>query len=402
MPKFSYKGLKGTTQIAGEIEAPDADSLKRRLQAQGIQVEEIKKKGALDINLTLPTIGTGVSLKEVTIFTRQFATMIDAGLPLVQCLDIQVKQLENPAFKKIIKKVKETVESGSTFANALGKHPKLFDRLFVHMVEAGETGGVLEVIMDRLAVYMEKADKLKRKIKGAMIYPVIVFSLAIIIVYGLVTFVVPVFAKMFEGMGSKLPAITQSLLDLSNFSKKYGIFIIAGLAGAAFSFVTGRQKSTKFKYMTDNLTMHLPIFGQLIRKNAVAKFTRTLGTLISSGVPIIDALDITAKTSGNLVIETAVYETRKSISEGKTISEPLKKTKVFPSMVIQMIDVGEQSGALDQMLEKIAEFYEAEVDDQVDNLTAMMEPIIIVFLGTSIGYIVIAMFMPILTMASNL
>ena len=402
MPKFSYKGLKGTTQIAGEIEAPDADSLKRRLQAQGIQVEEIKKKGAMDINLTLPTIGTGVTLKEVTIFTRQFATMIDAGLPLVQCLDIQVKQLENPAFKKIIKKVKETVESGSTFANALGKHPKLFDRLFVHMVEAGETGGVLEVIMDRLAVYMEKADKLKRKIKGALIYPVIVFSLAIIIVYGLVTFVVPVFAKMFEGMGSKLPAITQSLLDLSNFSKKFGIFIIAGMAGAAFAFVTGRQKSNKFKYMTDNLTMHLPIFGQLIRKNAVAKFTRTLGTLISSGVPIIDALDITAKTSGNLVIETAVYETRKSISEGKTISEPLKKTKVFPSMVIQMIDVGEQSGALDQMLEKIAEFYEAEVDDQVDNLTAMMEPIIIVFLGGSIGYIVIAMFMPILTMAGNL
>ena len=270
------------------------------------------------------------------------------------------------------------------------------------MVEAGETGGVLEVIMDRLAVYMEKADKLKRKIKGALIYPVIVFSLAIIIVYGLVTFVVPVFAGMFEGMGGKLPAITQSLLDLSNFSKKFGIFIIAGLAGAGFAFVTGRQKSPKFRYMTDNLTMHLPIFGQLIRKNAVAKFTRTLGTLIASGVPIIDALDITAKTSGNLVIETAVYETRKSISEGKTISEPLKKTKVFPSMVIQMIDVGEQSGALDQMLEKIAEFYEAEVDDQVDNLTAMMEPIIIVFLGTTIGYVVIAMFMPILTMASNI
>lgn len=402
MPVFKYKGSKNNREVSGEAEADNPDEIRRRLQAQGITVDEVKKKTALEGDLKLPTIGTGVSTKEVSIFTRQFATMIDAGLPLVQCLDIQSKQIDNPNFKKIVKKIKETVESGSTFANALSKHPKLFNRLYVNMIEAGETGGVLEVIMNRLAVYMEKAEHLKRKIKGAMIYPTIVMSLAIVIVYALVTYVVPVFAGMFAGMGKDLPGITQSLLTASDFLGAYGIYIIIALILTIIGIVIGRNRSEKFKLFMDRMTLHLPIFGIIIRKNAVAKFTRTLGTLVSSGVPIIDALDITARTSGNLVIEKAVFATRKSISEGKTISEPLKKTDVFPAMVIQMIDVGEQSGALDQMLEKIAEFYEAEVDNAVENLTALIEPIIIVFLGGSIGYIVVAMFMPILTMSSAL
>jgi type IV pilus assembly protein PilC len=349
----------------------------------------------------LPGFGRGkVDMKDLVVFTRQFATMIDSGLPLVQCLDILAGQQENKTFKDILFKVKESVEGGSTFADSLAKHPKAFDELFVNMVAAGEVGGILDTILNRLAAYIEKAMKLKKKVKGAMVYPATIMSIAVIVVGVILIFVIPTFAKMFADFGGDLPGPTKFVIALSNICKNYFfVFIILAVA-ARFAFVK-YYATPKGRKMVDDLLLKAPIVGPLIRKVAVAKFTRTLGTMISSGVPIMDGLEIVAKTAGNKVVEEAVYKVRQAISEGKTMAEPLAACGVFPPMVVQMISVGEATGAMDTMLNKIADFYDDEVDDAVGALTSMMEPLLMVFLGTAVGGLVIAMYLPIFKIAGT-
>jgi type IV pilus assembly protein PilC len=328
------------------------------------------------------------------VFTRQFATMIDAGLPLVQCLEILASQQDNKVLKKTLTEIRESVEGGSTFAAALKQHPKVFSSLYANMVEAGEAGGILDTILNRLAQYMEKAMSLKKKIKSAMIYPSTIVTVAVLVVIFLLVFVIPTFKAMFEGFGATLPLPTQIVLELSRIVRAYILVGVAGIVGGLVAlrwwYGTASGRTT-----VDRLLLRLPVVGILIRKVAVAKFTRTLGTLISSGVSILDALDITARTAGNRIVEIAVLRTRASISEGKTLAEPLRDSGVFPPMVVQMIAVGEQTGALDAMLGKIADFYDEEVDTAVGNLTALLEPMLMVFLGVVIGGVVIAMYMPI-------
>lgn len=333
--------------------------------------------------------------KDIVVFTRQFSTMIDAGLPLVQALEILSTQVENKYFGSILSQVKTDVEGGSTFADALKRHPRVFSELYANMVAAGEAGGILDTILNRLATYIEKAMKLKKKVKGAMVYPAVVTSVAIIVVAIIMIFVVPTFAKMFTQLGGTLPLPTKIVINISNFLAGAGGASILGLIIAFIIAFIRIRRTEKGRYITDKVFLRLPVFGILIRKVAVAKFTRTLGTLVASGVPILDGLEITAKTAGNKVIEYAVREVKKAVSEGKTLAEPLMKTGVFPPMVTHMIAVGEQTGALDQMLSKIADFYDDEVDAAVSNLTAMMEPMLMVFLGTTVGFIIIAMYMPI-------
>ncbi len=324
--------------------------------------------------------------------------MIDSGLPLVQCLDILSSQQENPTFKGVLLKVKESVESGSTFADALAKHPKVFDQLFVSLVAAGEVGGILDTILTRLAAYTEKSMKLKKQIKGAMVYPATVMSVAVVVVGVILVFVIPTFAKMFADFGSDLPGPTKVVIALSNFLKKYIIVIIAGIF--ALVFAVKKYYATKNGRKTlDRMALRAPIAGPLIRKVSVAKFTRTLGTLVSSGVPILDGLDIVARTAGNVVVEEAIMKVRQSISEGKTIAEPLAQSGVFPPMVVQMISVGEATGAMDAMLSKIADFYDDEVDNAVAAMTSMLEPLLMVFLGVVVGGLVIAMYLPIFKIA---
>ncbi len=403
MAVFRWQGIspRGET-LAGEMEAPTRDAVLVRLRSQRIQPipAKIKEKGkGLDTNLTIPGFGESIKQRDVVIFTRQLATMIDAGLPIVQCLDILAAQSPNKKLCGIIRQLKEEVEAGSTFTDALKKHPKLFDDLFVNMVAAGEVGGILDSILHRLSGYMEKAMKLKSKIKGAMIYPATIITVAVVVTTILLVFVIPVFAELFSGFGAALPAPTQFVINLSNFTIAYFPFII-GVAVAAG--VASRQfyRTERGRLAFDQMFLQLPVFGDLIRKAAVARFTRTLSTLVSSGVPILDALAITARTAGNKVVERAVLATRVSISEGRTIAEPLAESKVFPAMVCQMISVGETTGALDAMLQKIADFYEEEVDNAVANLTALMEPLVIVFLGTVIGGLVISMYLPIFKLGS--
>ena len=327
--------------------------------------------------------------------------MIDAGLPLVQCLDILASQQESPAFKKILYQIKEDVESGSTFADALKKHPKAFNELFVNLVAAGEVGGILDTILNRLSAYIEKTMKLKKQIKGAMVYPTVVMAIAVVVVTIILIFVIPVFQQMFDDFGGALPAPTQFVVNLSNFMKSYIIHMIVGFI--AFIYLIRWTYSTeKGRAVIDDLLLKSPIVGSLIRKTAVTKFSRTLSTMLTSGVPILDALDIVAKTAGNKTVEKAILRTKVSISEGKTIAEPLAETKVFPSMVVQMISVGEATGAMDTMLSKIADFYEEEVDVAVGALTAMLEPLLMVFLGGAIGGLVIAMYLPIFKIAATI
>lgn len=333
--------------------------------------------------------------KDIVVFTRQFATMIDAGLPLVQALDILSTQVENKAFSKTIAQVKVDVESGATYADALKKHPRVFSDLYVNMVAAGEAGGILDTILNRLAAYIEKSMKLKKRVKGAMIYPAVVTSIAVLVIAVIMIFVVPTFSKMFTQLGGTLPLPTRIVINTSNFIAGIGGLMVFGAIIAVVVFIVQFRRTEKGKKITDTLLLKLPIFGTLINKVAVAKFTRTLGTLVSSGVPILDGLEITAKTSGNKVIEYAIMEVRKGVVGGKTLAEPIMKAKVFPPMVTHMIAVGESTGALDAMLGKIADFYDDEVDDAVSNLTAMMEPMLMVFLGTSVGFIVISMYLPI-------
>lgn len=400
MAKFAWEGKTRAGAVQkGEMEAPNQAAVTAALRRQGILPSAIKERGkGLDVEIKIPGMEPRITTKDLVVFTRQFATMIDAGLPLVQCLDILGRQNDNKTFKKILVQVKEDVESGSTFADALKKHPKAFDELYVNLVAAGEVGGILDTILNRLAAYIEKALKLKKQIKGAMTYPATVVGIAFVVIAVILVFVIPAFESMFADFGSALPAPTQIVINISNFVQSYIIAIIIGIILAIFIFKRiYRTKAGRARI--DDWALKLPVFGPLIRKAAVAKFTRTLGTMISSGVPILDGLDIVAKTAGNKTVETAIYRVRQSISEGKTIAEPLEKSGVFPPMVCQMISVGEQSGAIDTMLNKIADFYDDEVDDAVAALTAMLEPMLMLFLGTTVGGLVIAMYLPIFQLA---
>jgi type IV pilus assembly protein PilC len=392
MPIFVYTGrTRGGQTITGEMEAATREAVIAKLRTQQIAATNVRTKPK---DITIPGFGGGVDEKEIVIFTRQFATMIDAGLPLVQCLEILASQQENKVFKKALVEIRQSVEGGMTFAAALKQHPKVFTSLYANMVEAGETGGILDTILNRLAAYMEKAMALKGKVKSAMIYPSTIVSVALVVVVFLLVFVIPTFKSMFEGFGAALPLPTEIVLAISNIVRKYFLYAVAVIIAGIVSLRMW-YKTAGGKLAIDGFMMKTPVFGILIRKVAVAKFTRTLGTLISSGVAILDGLDITARTAGNRVVELAVQRTRASIAEGKTISEPLKASGVFPPMVVQMISVGEATGALDTMLGKIADFYDEEVDTAVANLTALLEPMLMVFLGIVIGGVVVAMYLPI-------
>ena len=380
----------------GEMEAVDADAVHSRLRSLGLSPEKVKRK-PFEISLKLPGVG-GVTGKDLLVFTRQFATMIDAGLPLVQCLDILGSQMDKPGFKKVIFAIKSKVESGSTFADALKEHPRVFDELYVQLCAAGEVGGILDTILNRLAVYREKSEKLKRKVKGAMVYPIIVIVVAIGVTALLLIKVTPVFAKMFADFGQALPAPTQFVVDTSEWLQKYILHLLGSIVALVVG-VVAFYRNKKGRRFIDRTALKVPVIGTVIRKVAVARFTRTLGTMISSGVPILDALDVTAKTAGNRTIEDGIYYVRGKISEGKNIAGPLLETKVFPAMVVQMIGVGEATGAMDAMLNKIADFYDDEVDTAIAGLTAMIEPILMVFLGGVVGGFLIAMYLPIFSIA---
>jgi len=404
MATFMWQGVgpRGET-LQGEMEATNREAVISRLRSQRIRprANKIRAKGKLDQNIKIPGFGEKVSQKDVVIFTRQLATMIDAGLPIVQALDILAQQSENKTFSKSIKQVKQDVESGTTFADSLRKHPKQFDDLYTNMVDAGEIGGILDTILARLSAYMEKALKLKSKIKGAMIYPASIVSVAVIVTGILLIFVIPTFADMFSSFGKALPLPTQIAINLSYVTIAYFPYIIAFWI-SLFVVIRMWYRTEKGKFAIDGTLLKLPIFGDLFRKAAVARFTRTLSTLLSSGVPVLDALYITGKTAGNKVVEKAIFNARQSISEGRTLTEPLIESQVFPPMVCQMINVGETTGALDSMLNKIADFYDDEVDNAVANLTALMEPLVIVFLGVIIGGLVVAMYLPIFQLGSVL
>ena len=385
--------------LKGELEAADEKIVQNQLKRRNLDVKKIKEKPK-DMFENIAFLQPKIKKKDLVIFTRQFSTMIDAGLPLVQGLNILAEQTENPTFRLLLKQVVNDVEGGASLNEALKKHPRVFDDLFVHLVAAGEVGGILDVILQRLAVYIEKAEKLKSKIKGAMTYPIVVMVIAALVLGVIMIFVIPVFQEMFTSSGNALPAPTQLVVDLSNFAVKYILHIIVGLVLFFIGFKQFR-KSPFGKKQTDALALKLPIIGSLLKKVAVARFTRTLGTMISSGVPILDALEICAKTSGNVILEEVVMEVRADVSEGQTMAEPLSQNNIFPNMVTQMIAVGEATGALDSMLEKIAEFYDDEVDVAVGALTSMLEPLLMVFLGGSIGGIVVAMYLPIFKAAGN-
>jgi len=399
MPVYTWEGRtrQGTTK-KGVMEAASEAAVMAQLRAQMITPIGVKAK-AKDLLEGLSFLKAGPNTRDLVIFTRQFATMIDAGLPLVQCLTIQGDQQPKAGFKEVILGVKADVEQGSTFADALGKYPKVFNDLFVNLVRAGEVGGILDTILTRLAQYMEKADALKRKVKGAMVYPATILVVSIGVIALLLVKVIPVFKKMFEDMGGALPAPTQMVVDMSEFMQKWIVVILVVMGASVFSFFYARSRVREFRYRTDAFFLKMPVFGSLLRKVAVARFSRTLGTMISSGVPILEALDICARTAGNLVIEAALVKTRAAISEGRTIAEPLEASGVFPGMVVQMIAVGEATGAMDQMLSKIADFYDDEVDTAVAALTALLEPLMMVFLGGTVGGMLLAMYLPIFKIA---
>ncbi|MFO7766764.1 MAG: type II secretion system F family protein [Pelovirga sp.] len=402
MPKFTWTGrTKDGKTHKGTMDAANEGAVTAALRRQGIQTTKVKSAGGLNAEINISFLQPKITTKDIVVFTRQFATMIDAGLPLVQCLEILSAQQPNKTFKDILVKVKADVESGSTFADALRKHPKAFNDLYVNLVAAGEVGGILDTILNRLAVYIEKALKLKKKVKSAMTYPTTIVGIAIVVIAVILIFVIPAFEKIFADFGGALPAPTQLVISLSNMVQNYFVIFLVLFFLAIFAFKK-IYATDKGRTKIDNWALKLPVFGVLIRKVAVAKFARTMSTMISSGVPILDGLDIVARTAGNKTVERAIIQVRTSISEGKTIAEPLKASGVFPPMVCQMIEVGEQAGALDTMLSKIADFYDDEVDDAVNNLTAMMEPLLMLFLGTTVGGLVIAMYLPIFQMAGNI
>jgi len=400
MPVFTFSGKTASGEkVQGERVASTKDGLASQLRKERITPGSIREKGK---EFSLPTFGRGkVKVKEVAVFFRQFSVMIDAGLPLVQCLEILGANQENPTFQKTLMGVRTTVEGGSTLANAMRQYPNIFDDLTTNMIEAGETGGILDIILQRLAIYVEKAVKLRSAIKSALIYPVAVVSLAGLIVGALLKWVVPIFANMFVGLGVPLPLPTKIVIGLSAFIGTFWWVILGSFAGIIFG-IKQIRKHPRGRYLFDAMLLKMPVIGLLLRKIAVARFTRTLGTLITSGVPILEGLAITARTSGNAVLEEALMKVRKAIEEGRTIVDPLRECGVFPNMVTQMIGVGEATGAMDSMLQKIADFYEDEVDAATKDMLAMLEPIIIGMLGVSIGGIVISLYMPLFSMISKL
>ena len=399
MPAYKWvaETKKGKT-IKGELEAANEKMAQLQLKRRNLTVKKIKPKPK-DLFENVAFLQPAVKKKDIVIFTRQFSTMIDAGLPLVQGLTILAEQSRNITFKKALKGITRDVEGGASLGEAMGKHPKIFDRLFVNLISAGEVGGILDTILQRLASHIEKAEKLKSRIKGAMTYPIIVIAIAVVVISVILIFVIPVFEEMFAGAGSALPIPTQIVVGLSRFLK--GNFLYMGGALIVIGFVFRQyRKSKRGRKQTDAISLKLPIIGMLLKKVAVARFTRTLGTMISSGVPILDALEVVAGTSGNVILEEVILDVRSSIAEGQTIAEPLSESEIFPGMVVQMISVGEATGALDAMLEKIADFYDEEVDVAVDALTTMLEPLLMVFLGGAIGGMVVAMYLPIFKMAA--
>ncbi len=398
MTEFLWEAeTKKGEQKKGEIDAADEVAVKGLLRRQGFKSITVKKKPK-DLLEYLPFLKQKVQEKDIVVFCRIFSTMINAGLPLIQCLDLLASQEQNKAFAKMIIAVKEDVEGGATLTEALKKYPKVFDDLFVNLIAAGESGGILDVILSRLSGYLEKAMKLKSKVKGAMTYPISVLVISVGVVSLLLLKVIPVFKTMFEGMGSALPAPTQFLVDASQFMQNYFLYMLGAVVAAGYAFKRFYQ-TEKGRLMIDALVLKSPVFGPLLKKVAVAKFTRTLSTMMTSGVPILEGLSIVSKTAGNKIVEGALMKVRQSIGEGRTIAEPLSETDIFPSMVVQMIAVGEATGALDAMLSKIADFYDDEVDAAVDTMTALLEPFMMVFLGVVVGGMIIAMYLPIFKMA---
>jgi type IV pilus assembly protein PilC len=400
MPDFKYQGTnRSGSSVSGVLTANSKADLQNLLRRQQITPTKMSEKGK---EFNMPTFGGGVNAKELAIFTRQFSVMIDAGLPLVQCLEILGSQQENKFFQKVLINTRSMVEGGATLSTAMRGSPKVFDSLYVNMVEAGETGGILDIILQRLSTYIEKNVKLQRAVKSALIYPVGVLTIAGLVIFLLLWKVVPIFATLFAGLGVTLPLPTKIVIAMSNFVGSYfGLLIVAGIIGGIFA-LKAWYGTPGGKFVLDTIILKLPVLGLLMRKIAVARFTRTLGTLIASGVPILEGLDITAKTSGNAVVERALQKVRKALEEGKSLTEPLKESNVFPGMVTQMIAVGEQTGAMDAMLQKIADFYEEEVDSAVKDLLTAMEPIMIVFLGVVVGGVVISMYLPLFTLIGEL
>ncbi len=400
MPVFTYQGTNAAGEkIQGERAAENKQVLRAALARERIQAGTIKEKGGgINFNMQL---GGSVKAKEAAIFFRQFSVMIDAGLPLVQCLEILGNNQENQFFKKAIIGIRTSVEGGSTLANSMRAYPKIFDDLTTNMIEAGEAGGILDTILQRISQYVEKAVKMKAAIKSALVYPVSVIVVAILIVGALLKFVVPIFANLFVGLGVALPASTKFVIDLSAFVSSFWwlIFLTIGVIVVAIRYI---RTTPNGLFYTDKIMLNLPVFGAVLRKIAVARFTRTLGTLIAAGVPILDGLSITARTAGNAVVERALMNVRKSIEEGRTVVDPLRESGVFPNMVTQMIGVGEATGAMDNMLQKIADFYEDEVDAATRDMMALMEPMLISFLGVAVGGIVISLYMPLFSMISKL
>lgn len=399
MPAYVFKGkTRAGAATSGERTADSKDAVISMLRREQILVTSVKEKGK---EIALPKFGTGISHKDVAIFVRQFSVMIDAGLPLVQCLEILGSQQDNPNFAKVLIQVRQDVEGGASLADSMKKHPKVFDDLFTNMIAAGEAGGILDIILKRLATYIEKAVKLKSQVKSAMIYPIAVISIAGLVVGVILWKVIPTFAALFAGLGAQLPLPTRIVILASNWTVRLMVpGIIAG--GIGIYLIQRYHETHRGRRVLDGLLLRVPVLGMILRKIAVARFCRTLSTLISSGVPILDALEITAVTSGNAIVEDAIMETRKSVEGGQSLSGPLKQTDVFPPMVVQMIAVGEQTGALDTMLSKIADFYEDEVDTAVANLMTLMEPLLILFLGTVVGGIVISMYLPIFDLINQI
>jgi type IV pilus assembly protein PilC len=400
MPVFTYKGTnRSGGKVSGEATATSKAELQNTLRRQNITPTKMSEKGK---EFNMPTFGGGVSAKELAIFTRQFSVMIDAGLPLVQCLEILASQQENKMFQKVLTGTRASVEGGATLSAAMRQYPKVFDSLYVNMVEAGETGGILDTILQRLSSYIEKNVKLQRAVRSAMVYPVGVLTVAGGVIILLLWKVVPIFATLFAGLGVDLPLPTKIVIGMSNMiGSVFGLLALVAFVGMLVGLKVW-YGTKQGRYAIDATILRLPVLGMLMRKIAVARFTRTLGTLIASGVPILEGLDITARTAGNAVVERALQQVRKSLEEGKSLTEPLKDSEVFPGMVTQMISVGEQTGAMDAMLSKIADFYEEEVDAAVKDLLTALEPIMIVFLGVVVGGVVISMYLPLFTLIGKL
>ena len=402
MTVYAYRGRTGAGAVAGELEATDRMAAVAQLRSRGVVATAVQEKKAKTGGFTFSfakTFGGRVSDKDMAIYTRQFSTMIDAGLPIAQCLGILSEQSESKVLRDVTARIAKDVEGGTTLADSFRKYPKAFDDLFTNMLAVGESGGVLDVVLQRLSGYIEKAAALKRKVKGAMVYPVTIISVAFLVIIFMMIFVIPTFAKMFQGLGAELPLPTKVVMWISDFVQKFIILIIIGIA--AMIWAIKRYYSTdQGSKVIDRFLLKVPVIGMLIKKVAVARFTRTMGTLLSSGVPILEGLLITARSAGNRVVEAAVMQARSAVMAGRTLADPLRSTPVFPPMVVHMINVGENTGALDAMLSKIADFYDDEVDTAVNALTSLLEPLMIVFLGVVVGGLVVAMYMPIFKMVT--